>query len=231
MKTMEETTAEKEDVGIVFRASGIGHPCSRRIWLQGMGVEEKFSPKTLRIFDMGHALESVVLKWLQQDGWVVESNPGSQDAEMEVTVPFNGGVIAGHPDAIIRNDNIEVLVDVKTMNHRQYGFWKKNGTVANKPQYVIQTTIYAGALKIPNIAIAAVDKDNADYDLEILPYNQKLMDVIIARAERIAQAKFLEDIPIGACQIDVANEQLFDGPLPAWCCSYCGYCGEFCDGD
>ena len=69
---------------IVFRASSVGHPCIRKLWYPTMGhIPEPLSRETLRIFAVGTALEAVVLGWLQEDGWTVEHNEGSQEAAQQ----------------------------------------------------------------------------------------------------------------------------------------------------
>ena len=215
----------------IIRASGIGHPCIRRIWLSAMGYEEPINEKTQRIFDMGHALESTVLKWLEQDGWTVKANPGSQEADIEVTIDVGNGIISGHPDAIIEREGQEpILVDVKTMKDRQYRFWKRNGTKENKPQYFIQTLCYAHALGLNRVGIAAVNKDNADYDLEVMDVDDTVVNLIKERANYILNLEEMADAVPGEMQIDVKQRVFVCDALPAWCCNYCGYKDVMCSG-
>lgn len=213
----------------IIRCSSIGHPCARQIWYESVaGIEKEFDPRVMRIFDVGHALESVVLKWLEQDGWTVKANPGSQEAEMEVTIPVAGGILSGHPDAVISKRGVSYLVDVKTMNGRAFQRWKKEGTITNKFQYYLQIHPYAYGLGLDKLAIAAMNKDNSEYEVELLDFHQEIMDRIIVKAETILS---MDEPPApGVLQFDMAGWLPESTPIPAWCCNYCAYSKQgICD--
>jgi hypothetical protein len=177
------------------------------------GIEEEFEQRTLRIFAVGTALEAVVVEWLREDGWAVYHNAGSQEAEWEIEIPVHGGVIKGHPDVIITDqEGRKYLGDIKTMNGRAFKFWKSQGTMQNKPQYFDQVNVYAhGAMQegpiLDGVAIIAMNKDNSEYHIETLPVNAGLYAETLAKAEYILGK---EDPP-------------FPGELPSWACNYCGY--------
>ena len=53
-----------------------------------------------------------LVEWLRQNGWSVEYNPCSHNTVIELSIPLNGGVLAGHPDGLQN-----VLADIKTINN------------------------------------------------------------------------------------------------------------------
>ena len=200
----------------ILRASKAGFPCIRNLWYSVNGYEQENDEHTQRIFDVGNYLEPMVVEWLKKDGWNVEYNPGSQSAEIEVTIPVNGGTIAGHPDCIISKGAVQnALVDIKTMNDRAFTLWEREGTLKSKPQYVTQLHIYAMGLeklgrKIERLGIVGVNKNNSDMHIDFFDFNKFQTIDIIGQAEMV----FSMDKPPS-----------FNCPAEQWCCRYC----EFCD--
>ena len=200
----------------IMRASKVGFPCNRNLWYSiTPGYEEKISEKTQRTFEIGTALEPLVVKWLENDGWSVNYNQGSQLAPIEYFIKVKGGKIAGHHDALIKkSDSQPILIDIKTMNDRAYTLWKREGTLTKYPQYVTQLHVYgagyerANGKAIKKLAVVGVNKNTSDFYVDFFDYDENLTKEIIKRTERV-----------------------FSSPLPPdpgqkmqnWCCSYCGY--------
>lgn len=198
----------------VLRASKAGFPCLRNLWYSVNGYQEVVSQKSQRIFDVGTALEPYIVEWLKADGWEVEYNPGSQQAELEVTVPIIGGKIAGHPDCIISKGEIQnALVDIKTMNEWAFKNWKKKGTRITKPQYVTQLHIYAMGLQyagrtIERLGIVGVNKNTSEMHIDFFDFDEGTCIAIMNRAESVINA---EEAPE------------FDCPTEDWACDYCEF--------
>ena len=198
----------------VLRASKIGFPCARNLYYSANGVEGITSPKSQRIFDVGTYLEPMVVEWLRADGWTVEYNPGSQEAELEVTVPLEGGIIAGHPDCFIsKGDITDCLADIKTMNDRAFTQWKREGTEASKPQYVDQLHSYAmgcirAGRKIERLAVVGVNKNNSDWHIDVFDFDFYRAADIQDRASAVF------------CMSEPPTD---DSPREAWCCNYCEF--------
>lgn len=199
----------------IMTASKVGFPCDRNIYYAVNGFKGEVKESSQRIFDVGSALEPLIVKWLNQDGWRVFYNPGSQSAALEFYAPINGGKIGGHPDAFMSKLNCDnVLVDIKTMNERAFISWKRNGTIKDKPQYADQLHVYAYAAKlagfpVDKLAIAGMNKNNSELHIDFFDYEPERMNKIIERAERILN-------------LDKAPEQ--GERYEAWACSYCDYC-------
>ena len=203
----------------ILRASTIGFPCDRHLWYAARKYEKTEDPKALRIFAVGTALEPLAIQWLQDDGWEVFYNPGSQNAEMELIIPVTGGEIRGHLDAIIsRPGSGHVLVDIKTMNDRAFTQWKRQGTEEKSPQYLDQLHVYAdgaitAGLTIDKLGIVGINKNNSDMYIEILNYSVERMMEIRTRAESVFA---------GAEAPDAGAR------LTGWACNYCSY-RHICD--
>lgn len=192
-----------------MRASKVGFPCDRNLWYSvNDGYEEKVLEKSQRIFDVGTALEPVIIKWLEDDGWKI------QFRQQEIYKEVRGGGILGHIDGMMSQnwwDGEIFLFDIKTMNERAFNFWKADGTLAKYPQYVDQLHCYAScnfSWKLSGLAVVGVNKNNSDLKIDYFKYDENRMTEIIERTERIFA---LEEPP----------EQ--GDRMQKWCCGYCGY--------
>lgn len=175
----------------ILRASKIGFPCARNLWYSANGYEGETSSRSQRVFDVGNYLEPMVVKWLREDGWEVEYNPGSQNAAFEVVVPVEGGELRGHPDAFIfKGDMQNILIDIKTMNDRAFRLWKSEGTLKKYPQYADQLHIYAaGAIKagheVNGLGIVGINKNTSDMWIDFFDYSEARATVLAIRAQSI----------------------------------------------
>ena len=198
----------------VLRASKAGFPCIRNLFYAVNNFEGVTSEQTQRIFDVGNSLEPMVVEWLRKDGWTVDYNPGSQNAELEVIIPVHGGNIAGHPDCIISRGELQnVLIDIKTMNEHAFTQWRREGTQSSKPQYVTQLHIYAMGLiqagrKVEHLGILGVNKNNSDWHMDIFSFNRIYANEIVKKAERVFA---MNNAPDENC------------PAETWACNYCEF--------
>ena len=196
-------------------ASKAGFPCMRHLWysVNGFGNGDT-DTHTQRIFDVGTALEPVAVEWLKSDGWNVEYNPGSQNAAIQVNIPIKGGSLTGHPDCIISKGDIHnCLVDIKTMNDRAFTFWRREGTLKSKSQYVIQLHIYALGLilmgrDISRLGIVGINKNNSDMHIDFFDYDPIKAQEIVSYTEWLFQQE--EALDTGC-------------PTEDWACNYCEY--------
>lgn len=198
----------------VMKASKVGFPCDRNLWYAVNNIQGKTSPRSQRIFDVGAALEPVVINWLNQDGWTTFYNPGSQTAAMELYAPIKGGKIGGHPDCFMSRASMEnILADIKTMNERAFLSWKRNGTLKDKPQYADQLHVYAYAamksgMPVTKLAVVGVNKNNSALHIDFFDFDHERMDKIIGRSEKILAA-------------ETPPEQ--GERMENWACRYCEY--------
>ena len=220
----------------LLSASKAGFPCMRNLWYSVNGYKENVSEKSQRIFDVGTALEPVIVEWLKADGWNVEYNPGSQDAEIEVTIPIYGGKLAGHPDCIISKGEIQnALIDIKTMNDRSYTHWKREGTHKAKPQYVTQLHIYAAGLmaqgrKIERLGIVGVNKNNSEMHIDLFDYDsfreQDIKDFTELLFGAYDEGTYLDILSRAEMIANASTGDELDGATEKWACNYCEYANQ-----
>ena len=202
-----------------LRASKAGFPCNRYLWYSVNNYEGSISTRTQRIFGVGKALEPEIVKWLRDDGWQVDYNPGSQEAAIELFYPLDGGRLAGHPDCFISKGEMQhVLADIKTMKDRAFKQWRQEGSLKSKPQYVDQLHVYAGsAIKagytVEHLAIVGVNKNDSDMHIDIFDYSPERFKAICERSKAI---------------INLENAPEDDSPREGWCCGYCEF-SDLCE--
>lgn len=182
----------------IVRASSIGHPCTLRAWYQVNGGEATVSARLRRLFDLGHAIEPYAVKWLEELGWTVMYNPGSQQAADVIRIAVNGGIIEGHYDLIgYHPEHGWVVIDVKTMGTYAYRAWREEGTVKAFPQYLCQVMLYTDGLcrngifpidpgtdpRTMKMVIAGVNRDTGEIELEFLTWDESLYTEALLRAE------------------------------------------------
>lgn len=173
----------------MLRASSIGRKCDTELFLSASGLESQFDKKTLRIFEIGHIMEPVVVKWMREDGWEVKHN---DDDSLGMIMAAGSGIITGHPDIFARHPKITknewILADIKTMNSRRYSAWTKNGVKESDPSYLAQLLFYGHAWGYDKLGLVAIDKSSGDYSVELFDFDSKMFNKLYERAKEILDA-------------------------------------------
>lgn len=106
--------------------------CDRRMWLSLRRASPQWvEPQTQRIFDIGHALEECMVKWMETAGIKI----GMREAALKNSY----GTSLGHIDGIAVTQDGFMLLEMKTANDRRFKDWLKNGVPDN---YFAQVQLY-----------------------------------------------------------------------------------------
>jgi len=125
-----------------IRASRLGCRCEKRLWFYANGVEMPVSEEVQRIFDIGKALEPMVVKWLRESGREVYYNEEGREGEEDFVLEVCGGEIVGRFDVIVDR---EVLMDIKTCGD----FLFESLLMGEVPyEYKVQVNTYFFGLKL-----------------------------------------------------------------------------------
>jgi CRISPR/Cas system-associated exonuclease Cas4 (RecB family) len=157
-------------------ASGIGHPCLRRVWYSyHLKKQEPFSDKLLMTFEMGHYLERMILDLLDKSGLKtiyfdeVETKP-----------------IHGHVDAIAVDEHGELyIIEIKSTCNTQFNAFKLKGLHAWKMQYYAQVQAYMGIKKIAKAILIAINKDTAELHEELVTFDPLYYEELLNRANEV----------------------------------------------
>jgi len=192
-------------------ASRLGHACERALQFEFAGAPKDegadFGGQTLRIFEIGHQLEDLAIRWLRAAGIDLCTRKGSRPDGEQFGFSVAGGHIRGHVDGIIADApaalglRTPALWECKTMNAKNWRACVKDGVTVSKPVYAAQIAIYQAYMEatVPGISAApalftAINKDTAELHHELVPFDAALAQRMSDRAVRILQATDAGDL-------------------------------------
>ena len=173
-------------------ASRMGVTCGRALQYEITQTprDEDFSGRTLRIFEMGHAIEDMAREWLRQVGFSIVTTRNGQPLGFSAA----DGRIKGHVDGIILDAPRELelsfpaLWECKSMNARSWQETASKGVRLSKPEYAVQIAVYQAYM--PQITerpalFTAVNKDTAELYHELVFFDAALAQEASDRAVEI----------------------------------------------
>lgn len=213
-------------------ASRLGHACERALQFEFAGASKDegadFGGQTLRIFEIGHQLEDLAIRWLRAAGLDLYTRKGNRPDGEQFGFSVAGGRIRGHVDGIIANApaalglRTPALWECKTMNAKNWRACVKDGVTVSKPVYAAQIAIYQAYMEpsVPGISAApalftAINKDTAELYHELVPFDAALAQRMSDRAVRILQATDAGDL----LPRIAANRDFFE-------CRFCSHAGR-----
>jgi hypothetical protein len=203
--------------------SRLGHPCERALQFEFFNTPvdsgKEFSGQTLRIFDVGHVLEDLAIKWLRQAGFhLLTRKPDGGQFEF---VTANGlikmhldGVLVGGPDGI----PYPALWECKSMKDKKWKACVKEGVAKSHPVYFSQIQVYqaySNLMENPAI-LTCINKDTQELHHEAVPFSPQHAQEISDKGARI----------IMACQAGDLLPRIANQPDHFECkwCSYTEWC-------
>lgn len=185
--------------------SRLGHPCERALQFEFADAPkdegQEFSGQTLRIFEIGHALEDLAIRWLRGAGFDLYTRKGNRADGEQFGFSVAGGRIRGHVDGIIAaapaplGVGVPALWECKTMNAKNWRETVAKGVAVAKPVYAAQIALYQAYMEalVPGISdnpvlFTAINKDTAELHHELVPFDASLAQRMSDRGVRILQA-------------------------------------------
>ncbi|AOZ70653.1 hypothetical protein LPB142_16030 [Rhodobacter xanthinilyticus] len=186
-------------------ASRLGHACERALQFEFAGAPKDegadFGGQTLRIFEIGHQLEDLAIRWLRAAGIDLYTRKGNRPDGEQFGFSVAGGRIRGHVDGIIAaapaplGIGVPALWECKTMNAKNWRACVKDGVAVAKPVYAAQIALYQAYMEgtVPGISahpalFTAINKDTAELHHELVPFDAGLAQRMSDRGVRILQA-------------------------------------------
>ena len=183
-------------------ASRLGVACERALqyeYLQTpVDAGREIPGRVLRIFEVGHALEELAIRWLRMAGFDLYTQKASGG---QFGFSVAGGRIQGHVDGVLNGGPAELgmsypaLWECKTMNDKSWWDTVKHGVSKSKPVYAAQMAIYQAYMEasIPGISanpalFTAINKDSEEIWFELVPFNGGLAQRMSDRAVRVITA-------------------------------------------
>lgn len=182
--------------------SRLGVECKRALQYEYTHTDKDegrdFDGQSLRIFQIGHKLEAMIIEWLRDAGFELYTE--KQDGK-QFGFRVAGGKIAGHVDGIINNApeslgmTFPALWECKTMNNKNWKETLKKGVTLSKPVYAAQIAIYQAYMEgtVPGISqnpalFTAINKDTAEIFHELVPFDSALAQRMSDKGVQVIQA-------------------------------------------
>ena len=185
-----------------LRASNLGHPCERYLYLLIKHWEEQ-KPHDVglqNIFDLGNKLEEHTIDNIKEAGYEVVT-PTVRSWKIQV----KGGIISGREDIRIKDENGELLpVEIKGISPHEFD---KLNTVddflkSKKPWirgYPAQIFVYLYKFAKEHGFFAITNKLTGETKFIDVPFDYEYGESLLQKAERI-YAALASDTPPEACE-------------------------------
>ncbi len=166
-----DTSRAVEADGFHPSSLGIKHGvCARRngYLLRGVAKQDRFDPRTLRVFANGHAVHSRLQDMLEAMDIGMET---------EVRIDYNDPPIKGHCDGVIIWNDRRIVIEIKSCSHEVFVNrlkWKKP-----KDEHFAQVNIYAYVLGIETIFIIYENKNTQELKVFELSADKEAAEKII----------------------------------------------------
>lgn len=168
-------------------ASVIGRSCARQLWYLFRWAEvQKFEGRMLRLFERGQLEEDRFVKWLRGIGCEVweKDNEGEQ-----YRIEDHHGHLGGSLDCVIKGlpelPNEAVLGEFKTHNEKSFALFATKKLIAAKYEHYVQMQVYMGKYGFNHGLYMAVNKNNDELYLEIVPFHQDVYTQALDKAKFI----------------------------------------------
>jgi hypothetical protein len=132
------------------------------------------------IFELGHAIEIEVVKWLELAGYTIEGR--------QLAFSACADMLRGHCDGIIHGVTSRPhLLEIKSASKSSFDKFVAHG-VASEPKYAAQLQLYMGLGNLERALFVVYCKDNSDIYAERVHFNRPEFERLLLKAESIITA-------------------------------------------
>jgi hypothetical protein len=189
-------------------ASRLGVSCERALQYEYAGAPmdpgRNFSGRTLRVFEVGHELEDLAVRWLRIAGFELHTRKANGG---QFGFSVAGGRIRGHVDGIVANGpedlglHYPMLFEFKTMADKHWKACVRSGVAVTKPVYAAQVATYQAYMEAAIDGISrnpalfcAINKNTQELWFELIPFDAALAQRMSDRAARVISATEAGDL-------------------------------------
>ncbi|MDH5328181.1 MAG: hypothetical protein OEY97_13265 [Nitrospirota bacterium] len=202
----EQTEQQPRDY---LGGSRLGISCERALQYEYTHTPEdpgrSFSGRILRVFEVGHALEDLAIRWLRLAGFDLHTQKANGS---QFGFSVAGGRIRGHVDGIFSGGpeglglSFPALWECKTMNAKAWKETVKKGVAKAKPVYAAQVAVYQAYMEgaVPGIShnpalFTAINKDSQELYFELMSFDGGLAQEMSDRGVRVITATEAGELP------------------------------------
>lgn len=165
--------------------SSLGKECDALIWFNYKHPVPTDDPQKQRIFDVGHALEPVIIGWLKEAGFTVyeKDENGKQFEVVDGKTKYHiDGVIVGLPESKKPH-----LLEIKTAKDKRYKEYKEKGVQKCDPEYYGQIQVYMLKFELERCLFVMMNKDTQELYYERLEFNKMEATYLVNRGKEIGE--------------------------------------------
>lgn len=222
-------TGRRSHLGV----STIGDPCARKLFFNFRWVSKpRHNAQLLRLFNRGHMEEGRFIAALLAAGLTVyqQDANGNQYRISELGGHFGSaidGVVIGCPD--LQDPSMPILAEMKTHADKSFQKLLKSGVRESKPMHYAQVQVYMRKMGFSVCLYIAVNKNNDELYLELIPLDSVVADQFIHRGVKIVLA---DEPPVGLsekgagwyeCKWCDYADFCYRKEIPAVSCRTCAY--------
>tara|TARA_R110000744_G_scaffold196160_1_gene315336 strand:- start:6638 stop:7459 length:822 start_codon:yes stop_codon:yes gene_type:complete len=203
----------------------IGEDCTRKMWFRFRWAKQgHFTRRIKRLFDIGHAYEDQVVASLNEAGIIVSDEQFMVLGWGGHIVGFMDGVVTGVKEA----PETPHLLEVKSMNDRNFKQFKKKGIRKSHPKYYSQAQAYCGKKGLTRILFACINKNDSEIFTERLDYDQDHYKYVMGRGvdvvcSEIPPPNIIMDPTNFACKFCDYSDICYEGAKVQPTCRSCKY--------
>lgn len=181
--------------------SRIGEECARKLVYEVTHTPKDtgrdFPAGILRIFDAGHQIEALAIRWLRQAGFDLRDR-NAEGTQFGFTAA--GGKLRGHADGVIvAGPDIGIrwpaLWESKALGQKSWTDLVKHGLRQSKPIYFAQVQLYMAYFELEVALLTAVNRDSLALHHEAVPFDAAEAQRLSDRAVDVLRAAEARELP------------------------------------
>lgn len=166
-------------------ASGIGNPCDAFLALSLRSFPDKeVTAQQQRRMDLGKILEDEVVKDMRLAGFPVRSKHPETGRQF-LLEGFERHLKAYADGFMIWEDAETEPVEIKSMSAKRFNAVRKKGLQKAEAKYYDQVVTVMGLAKRESCLFVAINKDNSEYMIRRIPFDEERWAFLKARVERV----------------------------------------------
>lgn len=177
-------TDDKEGYRSHLGASVIGNECLRYLYYHFRWMhKEKYSGRMIRLFHVGHGLESRVRYYLKKIGFEFVDGDSGQVRFSDLHGHFGGsadGVFIAPSWGITEPTLLECKTSGTGSPFNDLG---KKGMQLTKEQHFIQNSVYGKGFQLKNVLYVCENKNDSEWYFELLPLDLKVAEDAYKKAQ------------------------------------------------
>lgn len=186
IQRIDEGEQERGEQRAYLGASMIGNECEAYLQMGLRGYPKRPFPKNvLRIFELGHAIEDMVVKHLKKGGYQVMEKDDFTGRQFEWKDV--GGHVKAHADGMIDLGLGRLsLLEIKSMNDKKHKDFVKRGIKAANRTYYEQVQMMMGMSgNLKECLFIAYNKNDSKYACEVVEFDELDYAYIVDKVNRV----------------------------------------------